>query len=275
MKIIGAMVTWNNYEFFRRALRQMKDFCDDVILVEGCHSQKYPQRSTDGTAEYVQALKDQSDIKVIDFDLKKRYDITQRRIRSEAPKRSLFYKPNNWLIHWDDDRFFFPKHLKRLRKAMETTKADALAIPERHFIYNFRFHYWQKNGLVWCYRILDDFAMKGVSTHLYKNGKPLKTEVIQNIKCYHYSYVKNPIRMKARWVMSIEKGCKESKNRFNNWMGVKWKNDEDLEKDWNKKRLKAVRDIDPFGIYEGNHPPILDDHPMRHIKDSRLIECAS
>ena len=138
MKIIGAMVTWNNYEFFRRAFTQMKDFCDDVVLVEGCHSQKFEKQSTDGTAEYVQALADHSDVKVIPFELEDRYDIVQRRIRLEAPKRSPLHVPGNWLIHWDDDRFFFPKHLERLRQAMETTDADALSIPERHFIFNFR-----------------------------------------------------------------------------------------------------------------------------------------
>lgn len=275
MKIIGAMVTWNNYEFFRRSFAQMKEFCDDVVLVEGCHSQRFEQHSTDGTAEYVQALADHSDVKVIPFELKGRYDIVQRRIRQEAPKRSPLYEPGNWLIHWDDDRFFFPKHLGRLRKAMETTKADALSIPERHFIYNFRFNFWQRNGLVWCYRIVEDVAMKGVSTHLHRSGKPFKTEVLKNIKCFHYSYVKDPIRMKARWAMSVEKGCAASKGRFRNWMDVRFKGDEDILKEKNQKLLRGVRGVDKFNIYIGNHPTILDDHPLRYAEDSRIVECVS
>lgn len=114
--------------------------------------------------------------------------------------------------------------------------------------------------------------MKGISTHLYADGRPLKTEIVKNIKCFHYSYVKSPERMKARWIMSREKGCIKSEDRFDKWMAVQWKKDEDLKKPENKKLLRAVRATDKFNIYEGNHPPVVDDHPLRHIEDSRRIE---
>ena len=104
MKIIGLMLTWNNLEFFKRALKQALDFCDEVILVEGCHSKYYPKRSTDGTCEYIETIRNLPKLVVRDFNFGGLYNHVQLRIRQEFPKDSAFYEPGNWIINWDDDK---------------------------------------------------------------------------------------------------------------------------------------------------------------------------
>jgi len=67
MKIIGSMFTWNNLEFFKCALKQALEFCDEVVLSEGCHSHQYPMRSTDGTCEYIETIKNHPKIRFVEF----------------------------------------------------------------------------------------------------------------------------------------------------------------------------------------------------------------
>ena len=121
MKIIGLMLTWNNLEFFKCTLEMALYFSDEVIIVEGCHSRHYPKRSNDGTREFIKTLGSIQKIKVVDFDYSGRYDAIQRRIRTEAPRVSEFFKPGNWLFHFDDDAFYFKKDLDNLKMIMGST----------------------------------------------------------------------------------------------------------------------------------------------------------
>ena len=77
MKIIALMVTWNNLEFFKCSIKQALAFCDEVILVEYCHSMQYPQRSDDGTVEFIQNLKADPKLTIMDFTRGMRYDYIQ------------------------------------------------------------------------------------------------------------------------------------------------------------------------------------------------------
>ncbi len=75
MKILGVLFTWNNLPFFKRSIEQALNFCDEVILAEGCHFKKYPKISTDGTSAFIQEIKDHPKLKIIDFEQNDRNDI--------------------------------------------------------------------------------------------------------------------------------------------------------------------------------------------------------
>ena len=271
MKIIGLMLTWNNLEFFKCSLPQALDFCDELILVEGCHSRQYPQRSDDGTVAFIQSIKTRPKLRIMDFGFGGRYDAVQRRIRSEFPKASKFYKSGNWIMHWDDDMFFMEEDLPKLKTAMKTTDCDSLSYFARDFIYNFRFNSIEKGG-VDTYRIIDGMQLSGVSNAHYKNGsyRRFTVQCINEITLFHYSYVKKPERMNARFVMSIEKGTRESVGKHNLWMSVKWEKDEDIIK--STATMESIRPDEEFGIYYGEHPQAVADHPWRYIKDVRSVK---
>jgi len=268
MKIIGLMLTWNNLEFFKRSVHQALGFCDELIVVEGCHSEQYPKWSTDGTHRYIETIRNLPKLRVIDFEFRGRYDTVQRRIRSEFPKTSEFYKQGNWVFHWDDDCFFMEEELPRLRTIMEMTECDSLSYAIRNFIYNFRFNSIEQ-GLVVVYRIIDDMYLSGVSNVHYKNGRRFISQEVDGVTLFHYNYVKKPERFKARMAMSVEKGTKASVGRHEKWMAVKWDKDEDIFKI--KAVVESIRSGKGLNIYDGEHPKAVADHPWRHIKDVREV----
>ncbi len=268
MKIIGLMVTWNNLEFFKCSIKQALAFCDEVILVEGCHSMKYPERSDDGTVEFIRTLKADPKLRIMDFFRNGIYDGTQRIIRQRYPRQSSYYKPGNWVFQWDDDVLFFDKDLPRIKHIMENSKEDALNFNSRFFIYNFRFNCIRYSE-IYCYRIIDDMKFRILMTPAYANHQKYSVKNIDDITLFHYGCVKKPERQRARWVMSVEKGAKVSIPRFDKWMGVSWKQDEDIFE--NETIIKDLTAGDVVNVYEGEHPEVLANHPWRHIDDVRKI----
>ncbi len=268
MKLIGLMVTWNNLEFFKCSIRQALEVCDELILVEGCHSTQYPLRSDDGTAEFIRTLNTDPKLKIMDFSRGMRYDYIQGIIRQRYPKQSRYYRPGNWIFQWDDDVLFFDKDLPKIRHAMEHSKEDSLEFNSRYFIYNFRFNCLRNSG-IYCYRILDDMKFRILMRPAYPNGQKFNIKKIDDIPLFHYGCVKKCERQRARWVMSVEKGAKVSIPRFDNWMSVSWKQDKDIFK--NESIIKDLTAGDVVNIYEGEHPEVLTNHPWRHIDDVRKV----
>ncbi len=281
MKIIGAILTWNNLEFFKPSLQQALKLCDEVIVAEGGHSRQYPPYSTDGTREFLATFKHPK-LKVLDIDvpgLQKRYgryDLAAWRVREQIRGFSNNWQPGNWIMDLDDDLFWLDEDLKKIRKLLETTDYDRIGFRQRKFTYNFRFNSWiaYDNPIS---RITDGCYYTPIASLRYKDG----TLYIENekkfndITTFHYACVKKPERMNARWVMSIEKGTTSSVTRFEKWMGIEWKNDEDFLKYKNRDTIAFVLGTDPndVHIYDGKHPKILDNHPWRYIKDVRKIRC--
>lgn len=279
-KIIGLLMTYNNINFFRYAIRQMLDLCDEVILIEGSHFKQYPKRSNDGTCEYIKTLKHPK-LKIIpDFKCTNdRYDVVQRELRKRHSEESKYWQPGNWILQWDDDTFFFNDDLTKMKHILETTDKDTVMFRERRFAYNFRFSLFVPkniiNGVRWQ-RITDGYVYKSGVSHLhYKNGemyinKTDKILSVPDIVYHHYPYVRRSDRVKFRYEISINKGEKSNKNTFNVWKKIKWEKDEDILRQENDFR-KVIGGNGKFEIYNDNHPEILDGHPWRNINDVREV----
>jgi len=276
MKILGAIVTWDNLEFLKLSLKQALDFCDEVIVAEGCHSRWFPRHSTDGTIEYLNSLKHPK-LKVLNIDYKKnglegkRYHIVQCKIFNHINNSFENWQPGNWIVQWDDDIFWFNEDLEKIRIILETTSYDKIRFKQRKFIYNFRFNSLATGGIPFD-RITDGCYYTPIANLRYKDGTLYsKYEKQFDITTFHYTSVKRSERMKARWVMSVEKGTKSSVTRFEKWMGIEWKNDEDFLKQ--KDTVAFILGTDPGNvhIYNDRHPEILDGHPWRYIEDTRKL----
>ncbi len=278
MKILGAIATWNNLEFFRPSLLQALELCDEVIVAEGCHSKQYPPYSTDGTKEFLATFQHPK-LQILNIDIPKfqerygRYDFVQWKIREQIKDSSEIWQPGNWIMDLDDDIFWLDKDLEKIRKILETTSYDRVGFKQRKFTYNFRFNSWvEKDNPI--SRITEGCFYTPIASLCYKNGtRYIKYEKkFNDITTFHYASVKKPERMNARWVMSIEKGTSSSKTRFKKWMGIEWENDKDFLK--HKDTLAFIFGANPSDvhIYDGKHPEILDSHPWRHIKDVRKLE---
>lgn len=277
MKILGAVVTWDNLEFFKLSLQQALDFCDEVIVVEGCHSLQFPRRSTDGTVEYLESISHPK-LRVLNIDYTKlgledmRYDYIQCQIFNIINSSFASWQPGNWVIQWDDDIFWFNEDFKKIRAILETTDHDRIRFRQRKFTYNFRFNSWANGGIPFD-RITEGCYYTPIARLHYKDGTLYsKHEKRIDMTTFHYINVKRPERMNARWMMSIEKGTSASKTRFEKWMGIEWKTDEDFLK--NKNEIAFILGVKPddVHVYNGSHPEILDGHPWRHIEDIRKLK---
>ena len=104
----------------------------------------------------------------------------------------------------------------------------------------------------------------------YKNGKPYKKfKVLKDVVYFHYVYVKIPLRVKARFEISVEKGNLESENRYKRFESIKFHNDEDILK--YAEDLEFINAMNGLNLYYGPHPEIIRDHPWRKIKDCREL----
>lgn len=268
MKIIGLLLTWNNFEFFKCALEQALDFCDEVLLVEGCHSIHFPARSNDGTCDYIKAL---NHPKLKAFHVRERiyqYDKTQLELRKEIPKKSQYWEPGNWLFYFDDDRFFLKQDLAKIKEKIQTIESPHFSFKSRYFFYNFRFNQLCEGGN-FGYKILEDMDFRGISYPCYPDGRKFDCFHMSDVTEFHYSYVKKPERMKARWDMSVEKGTVASATLYDQWMDIKWEGEKDIYKQ--REKMFEIRPEGKFNIYRGSHPAVLDNHPWRHVEDIRRL----
>lgn len=281
MKILATMLTWNNLEFFKCALTQALDHCDEVIVIEGCHSKKFPQRSTDGTVEYLASIKHPK-LKILDIDYKKegmegqRYDRVQCKLWNIANESFKLWEPGNWLVRWDDDLFWLDEDFKKVKKILETIEQDRVNFSARYFIYNFRINFLKFTGIRFD-RITPGCYYTPIAKLHYKDGKEYKYSIpFPKIVSFHYSCMKKPERMKARWRLSVERGTRRSlvaiaATRFKRWMDIEWNNDNDIIRQEDLLREFVSRRDEKVEFYDGKHPEVLDNHPWRYIKDVRTI----
>jgi len=270
MNILGVILTWNNLEFFKCALNQSLSFCDEVIVVDGCHIDGYEKHSTDGTIEFINSMRNHPNLVIIDdFNFTGRNDIVQCKIRSEYAKQSKYWKPGNWIIQWDDDIAFFNKDLKRIKDIMNTTDCDTLFFRESRFAFNFK-----------CNILADINELYGVKFQKIKDGcyytptwklhnadgsiynKWLK---LSDIMYFHYPYVKTTHRVKFRWEISKEKYEGDFED-----LGLLWDNFDLIQFNENIFR-KIIGGKGKINLYQGHHPEIMNSHPWRYVEDMRKI----
>lgn len=272
MKLIGILLTWNNLEFLRCSLAQAIDFCDEVIVVEGCHSRQYPIRSTDGTVAYLKQFHKHPKVRLYFVRFRwGRYSKTQVRLRRNLIQRSRYYTPGNWIVQWDDDFVFFEDDLPRIRRVMETTEHDTIMFKERRFCYNFQFNHFGHYGVIHWDRITPGCYYKPMHRLYYKDGREyLDRLYLDDVVYHHYVYVKRPERAKARWAMSIEKGTEASRSNYERWMALRWNEPDDIfEYEADFRHLLGGNGA--LNIYTGPHPRIMDQHPWRHVADVRTL----
>ena len=271
MKIIGILLTWNNLIFLKYSLKQALQFCDEVIVVEGGHSKHHEIKSTDGTREHLKSIKDPK-LKLYfadELNYTGRYDNVQCSIRQFALRESTYHKPGNWIIPWDDDMFYFDKDLVTLRKVMSTTKHDTLTLNQKAFGYNFRFCASESKAVRFN-RITKGCFYQPISHLCYKDSRRYGKGKSLDLTCFHYSRVKKSNRMKARWLMSIEKGTKVSIGGFERWMAFRWKDDQDFLRQ--EKEVLYLFSNPNISVYNGVHPEIVKDHPWLTVNDTRTLK---
>ena len=284
MKIVGVMPVYEETDWVEYAVKGVIDFVDELIITEGYTGALWHfwrNRSSDGTLEILEKLEKRYDkVKV----LKSPWHLTKERGKAwsynRMVKASIYNEPGNWIFIVDADEFYTNEQLGKIRATLEKTDKDVISVHARMFIYNFKYFIPVVHARL--IRITEGMIFKPSQNPYYKNGDSYSrwpdraADILKSDPMFHYSFVKPPIRMNKRLEMEVQGGRRNP--CVLTWFDevfMKWSEktaDEiyrkNIEITGNSGILFAGPDLQ-IQSYNGSHPAVLDNHPLRGIDDVR------
>lgn len=277
MKTAAIICLWNDQYWAPYALKQASDFCDDVFVVEGCHSQQFPERSTDCTRDIaVKASEECGNVHLLELPFTRdenditsqRYDHYQAAVWNWLLQQVKNQTGAEWFRPWDADMIFVDADLEKIIDHMQKTDAFCLRFNERRFIYNFRFCTEDVTGNF--YKVTKGAYFTPISKLHFADGDlyPNYAEVMEDVTVHHFTGVRQIDRMKARFDMSSEKGTPGARQNWRDWRDLKWAHDDDFIAQFEPmaERILGGKNLQ---VYDGPWPECLEGHPWREIEDVR------
>lgn len=195
--ISACYITKNGEEFLDFSMKSVKEFVDEIIIVDDQSNDKTLDIAHKNGAYIIQGV----------------YDGDKRKQRNEYLKEAR----GEWILVVDDDEIYKKDEIAWLRKWIES-EASQKYNTIRYPLY----HFWKSpnkiiTGHMWnqmlerCFRNMEGLIYNVHHTVSDKEGRFLNGSsyykdtvfVTDNIHIYHYSYLKNPeyIRNKIRYYM--------------------------------------------------------------------------
>ena len=269
MAKIGAIIgVYQEADYLPYAIKQAEQFCDEIIIFEGCHSVNHPTRSTDGTVEIVEQSGHEH--YMLDNNSGQRYDSFQCDIWTMGVAE-MMARGCDWFRFWDCDTYFFDKDLSKVKETMETTSKDCLTWCERRFLFNWRLNTREVSGRF--YRVTDGMFLKPISRVHHKDGSFYNDNTQQlPITPYHFTQAKKLARAEFRFQLSKEKGTPGIDELWEKYKNFKlppaeawWEHDKEV--------CELVGGYGPTYLpLEHQYPEVLDGHPYRFVNDIRTVE---
>ncbi len=295
-------ICYNEQEFLYYAIKAVYNFAHEIIILEGAIDEfnpKLPKEhsgiSTDGTNKILKRLKKE--------DKENKIKVIQKRWKDEFKKRNeyLEHVTGDWIFMVDSDEIYTADQLEYISYILEqeASKVETGRIHGRNFWKDF-YHYYDsgpmyrlfkyEKGARYCQRNLLKHAPDGPYKgkpydHMIAHGKiqhkGIHDKVItlhpNSIMTFHYSRVHSDSKMKQKLQM-VQKLRGVQPNWFEKvWEGVE--ENPNILVQYGHSEFK----VHPYGRrfdlydYEGNHPPILDDHPYRRVrkfgKINEILKC--
>ncbi len=299
MKIYALMMTYQQMDWLPYSLDQFDTALkfgsiDKVLISEGAHSKQLPERSLDGSFEYlINRTKDDDRYEIFDNvpfrNSCNRYDKAQASVLNKMC--STFPDDEDvWVFYIHDDEYFFNVFLKNIRNlCMEADEAGKDMIVTKQLAFAFNFHmYWNNRTVYMLFKWHKGTKWAPATTPCYSNGTPYlnkKDKIIFRpgfeYITFHFGHIKKMDRQKMRYVLSAEKGTVGA----NHWFDEIYSK-ADL-KDLNATYEKNVpiigygfkKDSSDMGsavvqklnYYKGRYPEAVNNHPYKDIYDIRTV----
>ena len=208
MKIVAGIQVYEEEDFIKPTLLSLLQFCDKIIIVEGCwestFSQTHSKRSRDKTNEIIK-------------DVMKKYDsenrielhyfngLNQKEHRLHILNLCFEHNPI-WYLQGDGDEIFHEKEIPKLVELMKTTEKNAIN-PNHKLFWNDLKHYevWRPSGRFFRLENLNKLRLKYHDCNIYSydnNINYFKADnmlIPDDVYIYHPSYVKNFSRQLLKW----------------------------------------------------------------------------
>jgi len=262
MKKIGFIQAYNEKDWVGYQIDNALKFCDLIYICEGSQfaaHQEIPERSTDETLDVI-SDKTKEFPNRIKLEYTTRKHNNYRKNQCENFNRALSYcSAGDYLIPLDVDEIWFHSAIEKMIDIMDNDKPDLIKFFGKEFAFSFD---WQliihsnPKKRAFIFKVNPDMYFK--PTHNAKNVG--KNHIILNEDTYfhHLKWVKPTERMRIRHKTS---GFVPGMER---WFNNNWEKIPLEEATYNfylgKFSLKK---------FDGEHPEILDNHPLRNIKDIR------
>jgi len=261
MKIGGFVMVWNEIEYLKPMLEQAQEFCDYIVVAEGCHMPNKEPRSTDGTVEYLE----QFDFDTIEVHNKEnlRYDYYQCQILNTAYDM-MIEEGCEWIRDFDADMVFKNSDLELIKNKMKNTTKNCLTFNERRFFGNFKWNTTGKTGFF--YRAIPNMYLTPIAVVHEPSGIRQRDGADHmDITCFHMCAAKKDSRMKPRYEMSAEKGTPNAMDNYERWKNIDIKNPDPRE-------VEYIIGGEQFNEFKGDLPEVLQDHPWKDVEDIRWMD---
>lgn len=300
MKIYAVLMTYEQMDWLPYTMDMLGKTLefgsiDMVFIAEGSHSKRFPERSTDGSWEYLNnRIGDDDRYHLVDIaqfrNNQPRYDFAQAATLNHIC--GLFpMDEETWVFYIHDDEYFFDAFLKDIRNlCQEASSEDMNMIITKQLAFSFNMSlYWKNRTVYLLSRWNKGNYWKPATTICYPDGIPYlkKTNKIKfdsrfEYITFHFNCVKTVAREKIRYALSAEKGTSNSMEWFNKvWLAADLDNLDATYKD-NKKIYGTYGfkpdspDMGPaiwqtLDVYEGEYPEVLRTHPYMNIEDIRKV----
>jgi len=205
MKIIAGIQAYEEEDFIKPTLLSLKQFCDKIIVVEGCWENTLKitksKRSRDKTVEIIKDIIKNND-KENKIELHYYNGKNQKAHRLHILNLCWKYKPD-WYLQGDGDEIFHEKEIPELINLMKSTKKYSIN-PKHKLFWNDLYHYelWNPTGRFFKFTNLNKNKLiySGCNNYKYlKKNIFTDQEIPDNIYIYHPSYVKNFNRQLLKW----------------------------------------------------------------------------
>lgn len=248
---------WNARAWYPWTLRGIYPYADTLIVNEACwvKGDWEGPTSPDGTAEIVRKFMAEEDPegKV----LYNQCGFVPNQAQARNQMLHLVPPQTDYLMFVESDEFYFPEDWEKIRATLERGKAGGYSVKGKFFYFDFH-HYKVEDAVrIWKWFPGQHFYFIG---HMHNPWGTM--EEIPGVEMMHYSYVT------SNWTRL--KGCMDCdlpREQYESW----WNR---IYQQYDGENLEALYQSNGGGIhvlqggpltrYDGNHPPVLEDHPLRH-----------
>jgi hypothetical protein len=259
MHLTVLMNVWNSALWLPWTLRACYDEVDTIVVTESCwvNGDWVGDTSPDGTAVIVERF-----MREADPAGKVRFHQAGRVANQPDGRNSglaLIPAETDWVVLVDSDEFYPAGALTEVRTLMTSTRADCLVVPARVFYFDFTWCRYETFQRGW--RWFPGQRFVEIAEMQTPNDVRLDLSGI-GWQMFHYAYVSPEwTRLKACIGEDV------TADRYRRW----W---ESVYSAFDGENLDELYSRNAGGVhvfgggalerYDGTHPPILDDHPLRH-----------
>jgi hypothetical protein len=253
-KIIGIMTAWACEKWINPAIQQALEYCDEVIVSIGWHSEAM-RKFKDSTLE--RAVK--YPVTFTDVNFKGSHSETKAATMNNMIAKSKLFEEGNWIWLLDVDEFYIKEEIDYVKAVMFSEPYNAVEMNELFFIINMKHYLKNKRMRLW--KIInkkDRFYPTNKWT-----GKRNKVFKFQGLGMFHYSMLLNPYAKREFW---------KTEYGYNQKHKVEWL-DSYLKDNFNLMSMfknMGSHFGKPF-IYPGKHPRVIEETGLTKIKDFRKV----